>query len=306
MSVVITGSAGIDTVETPVDRRERVMGGSAVYISAAASFFAPAAIVSVVGEDWPEENTRALRRHGVDTSALEVRRGEKTLYWFGRYLGNMDERETVEIQPNVCGAGYVPAVPRKYRQDASVVLLGNTSPDIQLAVLDQVPDRALVLADTMNYYINGERSALDRLLRRIDALVLNESELFLLTEENSLPTAIDKVLTLGPKVLVVKRGTCGAILAAPNGERAIVPAYPMGRVVDPTGAGDSFLGGLGASLAAVVGEEELPNARQWRSALVNATLIASFCIESFSLERLLTLTKPEFDRRREDFVRMLS
>ncbi|MBQ3332519.1 MAG: sugar kinase [Thermoguttaceae bacterium] len=305
MSVVITGSAGIDTVETPVDRRERVMGGSAMYISAAASFFTPVALVSVVGEDWPRANTEILRGRGVDTTALEIRQGEKTLYWFGRYHGNMDECETVEIQPNVFSADFIPAVPAKYRKDASVVLLGNASPTTQMALLDQVPSRALTLADTMNYYINGQRPALERLLKRIDVLVLNESELFLLTEENALVAAIEKALTLGPKVLVVKRGTCGVILATAAGEKASLPAYPMGRVVDPTGAGDSFLGGLGGSLAAVVGPGRLPSIEEWKSALLNATLIASFCIESFSLERLLTLVQDEFRQRREEFVRML-
>ncbi|MBQ2683910.1 MAG: sugar kinase [Thermoguttaceae bacterium] len=305
MSVVITGSAGIDTVETPVDRRERVMGGSAMYISAAASFFTPVALVSVVGEDWPRANTEILRGRGVDTTALEIRQGEKTLYWFGRYHGNMDECETVEIQPNVFSADFIPAVPAKYRKGASVVLLGNASPTTQMALLDQVPSRALTLADTMNYYINGQRPALERLLKRIDVLVLNESELFLLTEENALVAAIEKALTLGPKVLVVKRGTCGVILATAAGQKAILPAYPMGRVVDPTGAGDSFLGGLGGSLAAVVGPGRLPSIEEWKSALLNATLIASFCIESFSLERLLTLVQDEFRQRREEFVRML-
>ena len=304
MSVVITGSAGIDTVETPVDRRERVMGGSAMYISAAASFFTPVALVSVVGEDWPRANTEILRGRGVDTTALEIRQGEKTLYWFGRYHGNMDECETVEIQPNVFSADFIPAVPAKYRKGASVVLLGNASPTTQMALLDQVPSRALTLADTMNYYINGQRPALERLLKRIDVLVLNESELFLLTEENALVAAIEKALTLGPKVLVVKRGTC-VILATAAGQKAILPAYPMGRVVDPTGAGDSFLGGLGGSLAAVVGPGRLPSIEEWKSALLNATLIASFCIESFSLERLLTLVQDEFRQRREEFVRML-
>lgn len=300
MSLLINGSAAFDSIQTPSDRRERIIGGSGVHAAYAGSFFAPVCLVAVVGDDWPESNTRLLREKKIDTEGLEIRSGAKTLYWSGKYFENMDDRETLDIQPNVMGAEYVPIVPDDYKK-IKTVFLANTSPSTHLALLRQMEAPSLVIADTMDFYINGERDALDELLTKIDGLVLNESEIRLLTGERDLLKAARKGLDLGPQFLIVKKGENGAMFLSRTA-LFLIPAYPSERVVDPTGAGDSFAG----ALAAYLSREGEINDRVMKNALLYATVTASFQVEGFSLERLREIDGDAIERRADTFRAMVN
>lgn len=299
MSLLILGSAAFDSIQTPSDRRERIIGGSAVHAAYAGSFFAPVNLVAVVGDDWPESNTRLLQDKGINTEGLEVRPGAKTLYWSGRYFDNMDDRETLDIQPNVMGSEYVPILPDDYKK-TKTVFLANGAPASHLALLEQMDSPSLVVADTMDFYINGQREALDELLTKIDALVVNESEIRLLTGERNLLKAAQKGLNLGPQFLVVKKGENGAMFLSRTA-LFLLPAYPTTNVIDPTGAGDSFAGALTAYLS----EADELNEKTMKNALLYATVTASFNVEGFSLERYQTLSRSDLERRADAFRAMV-
>ena len=295
MSLIVTGSVGIDTVETPDGQRaDQVLGGSSIYFAAGASFFTKVRLVAAVGEDFPEHFHEQFSRFDVCTDGLEKRQGSKTFRWHGRYHENMNDRDTLEVHLNVLGEA-LPPVPEHYR-DSKYVFLANTHPAGQLELLNQFPDRKLVVADTMDLWIETERDLLMELLSKIDGFVLNDSEAKMLTEENNLIRAADKVLTMGPTFVVIKKGEHGAILRHKEGT-GVLPAFPAHEVVDPTGAGDSFASGMMGYLCAA----DDVSVDAIKRAMAYGTVVASYTIEKFSTQRLAEIDRSHIDERLETF-----
>lgn len=293
MSLLVTGTIGIDTVHTPTGKAERVLGGSCAYFAAAASFHAPVRVVAAVGGDWPPEHRAVLQRFkNVDLAGLETRPDSKTFAWGGRYFDNMNERETLFTELGVV-AENPPRVPKAFT-DSRYVFLANTHPAVQMELLGQVPGRRLAVADTMDLWINIAKPDLLKMLGQVDGVVLNNSEAEQLTGVRNAVTACRKILDMGPTFAVYKKGEHGAILVHRDGV-ATLPAYPaeLHQVVDPTGAGDSFAGGLMGHLASTGGVDF--NAIQ--TAISWGTVTASFTIESFGLDRLRQITRREIDER---------
>jgi sugar/nucleoside kinase (ribokinase family) len=299
MSLLVVGSIAFDSVETPTEKRADVLGGSAVFFSYAASYFAPVRLVGVVGEDWPAEHTELLRAQGIDTSGLQVVSGAKTFRWRGKYMSNMNDRETLEIHLNVFEK-FDPVLPADYRK-SKYLFLANGSPIIQMRVLDQVPDAELKVADTMDLWINLQKDELRALLRRLDGLVLNDSEAKLLTDDENLVRAGRKVLEMGPKFVVIKKGEHGAMFFSRQ-ETYVMPAYPTPDVVDPTGAGDSFAGGMMGYLA----EKGNSSPETLKQALAYGTIVASYNVEDFSLDRMKKIGRADLEERMKSYRRMLS
>ena len=299
MPLVVVGSVALDSVETPGEKRDNLLGGSAVYFSYAASYFTPVRLVGVVGDDWPSEHTELLESRNIDTAGLEVRPGEKTFYWRGRYLEDMNVRETVEVRLNVMDQ-FDPVVPEQFRR-SPFIFLANGSTKTQLKALDQCPGATLSVADTMDLWINTERDQLTELLRRVNGLVLNDSEAKLLTGDQNVVRAGYRVLEMGPQFVVIKKGEHGAMFFSKH-ETYVLPAFPTADVVDPTGAGDSFAGGMMGYLA----EQGKFEPKTLKEAMAYGILVASFTVEDFSLQRLLRIERDDIERRMEDYRRMLS
>jgi len=299
MSLCVVGSIALDSVETPTEKREIVLGGSSVFFSYAASFFTRVQLAGVVGEDWPREYTDLLNSRGIDTQGLQVVPGGKTFHWRGKYHRNMNDRDTLDLQLNVL-ADFKPELPSEYRR-SKFLFLANGSPKLQMNVLEQCQGASFVVADTMDFYINTELDALKALLRRIDGLVVNDSEAKLLTGEDNLVLAGAAIRAMGPSFVVVKKGEHGAMFFGKE-ETYVLPAYPTPNVVDPTGAGDSFAGGMMGYLA----QRDAFDAKTLKEALVYGTMTASFAVEDFSLDRLRKIEREDLDRRKEEYRRMLS
>ena len=298
MPLLVVGSVAFDTIETPTDIRERVIGGSAVHFSIAASFFGGVRLVGGVGEDWPDSHTELLNAKNIDTTGLKVLPGQRTFYWKGKYLPNMNDRETLEVQLNALGE-FDPDLPAELR-DARFVFLANGSPAMQAKVLDQVDDPSLVVADTMDLWIRENHDELLALLKRIDGLVLNDSEAKLLTGDENLVTAGRKVLELGPRFVIIKKGEHGAMFFSADGTY-VLPAFPTGKVVDPTGAGDSFAGGMMGYLA----ERNEFTPADVKKAIAYGVVTASFNVEDFSLDRMQQISREDIDRRLDQYQAML-
>jgi sugar/nucleoside kinase (ribokinase family) len=299
MPLIVTGSIGIDSIESPTGNAENVLGGSSIYFAAAASFFGPVRLVGAVGEDFPAEFLETFRHFNVDLAGLETRRGSKTFRWRGKYHQNMNVRETLEVQLNVL-AEKLPPVPPSYR-DSEFIFLANTHPAGQLALLDQFPKRRLAVADTMDLWIETERPALLELLKRVDGLVLNNDEAEQLAGDSNVIRAAEKITRMGPRFVVVKKGEHGALIEH-EGAKVVLPAFPATRVVDPTGAGDSFAGGMMGYLAAT-GDVSLPSLRR---AMAYGTIVASYNIEAFSLGRLMQVSRKDIDERLATYRTMLA
>jgi len=299
MPLLVVGSVALDCVETPTDKRDDVLGGSAVFFSYAASFFSPVRMIGAVGEDWPSEHTVLLEQKGIDTSGLQTIPGGKTFRWRGRYLPNMNDRETIEVHLNVLDT-FQPKLGETHR-DCRFLFLGNASPAVQLNVLDQAEKAELTVADTMDLWINIQRDELGELLKRIDGLVLNDAEAKLLAEDENLVRAGHAVRAMGPKFVVIKKGEHGAMFFSEH-EMYVMPAYPTDKVLDPTGAGDSFAGGMMGHLASL-GRFD-PQAL--KEALAYGVVTASFTVEDFSLDQLEKLDRSMVDRRLQDYRQMLS
>jgi cytidine kinase len=299
MPLCVVGSIALDSVETLTEKRDNVLGGSAVFFSYAASFFTTVRLAGVVGEDWPKENTYMLQARGIDTAGLQVVPGGKTFRWRGKYLRNMNDRETLDLQLNVL-QDFDPVLPESYRR-CKFLFLANGSTVHQLKVLDQCAGPSLVVADTMDHYIRNERDGLMALLKRIDGLVLNDSEAKLLTGDDNLVRAGHTVRAMGPRFVVLKKGEHGAMFFGEH-ETYVLPAYPTPEVVDPTGAGDSFAGGMMGYLAQCDNFEP----KTLKLALAYGTLTASFTVEDFSLDRLRKIDRGDLDRRMEEYKKMLS
>ncbi len=296
--LLVVGSVALDTVRTPFGEATEVLGGSATYFSYAASFFAPVQLVAVVGEDFPQEHLDLLREHGVNLAGLQVAKG-RTFRWAGEYSYDLNEAKTLDTQLNVF-ANFRPELPESYRQP-SFLFLANIDPDLQRAVLHQVARPRLVTMDTMNFWITGKRQALERVLGEVDALIINDGEVRQLTEEPNVVKAASAVLSLGPQMVVIKRGEYGAAMFA-YGNFFFSPAFPLDAVLDPTGAGDSFAGGFMGSLArdGQVDEGSL------RRAVVYGSVMASFAVEDFSLRRLARLRLEEIEERFRAFQEMVT
>ncbi len=307
MSLIVTGTIGIDTVYTPDgQKREGVLGGSCAYFAAAASHYGPVRLVAAVGEDFPDEHRETLASFkNIDAAGLETRSGSKTFRWSGKYLDNMDHRETLSTDLNVL-AEAPPKVPTDFR-DSEFVFLANSHPMVQADMLSQLPDARLKVADTMDLWIDTARDDLQKLLGRVDGLVLNYDEAELFTGKKNTVAAGKHLLEHGPRFVVVKKGEHGAILVHRDGIAAI-PAYPAEDVIDPTGAGDTFAGGMMGYLAreAQAGSIDDPGGYDTiRRALAHGTIIASFTIETFSLERLSELRPESIQSRYDEFAAMM-
>jgi cytidine kinase len=296
MSLLVTGSIGIDTVEAPSGKVADVLGGSSIYFAWAGSFFAPVRLVGVVGEDCPPGFLDPLRANPrIDLGGLEVRKGSKTFRWHGRYHQDVNVRDTVGVELNVL-AERGPTIPPAFR-DSRYVFLANTHPALQAEMLGQLTRPALVVADTMDLWINGEPAVLRSLLAKLDGLVLNDAEAKLLSGESNLVTAGRKALAMVKRFVVVKKGEHGSLLFT-GGDVYPMPGYPTERVVDPTGAGDSFAGAMMGTLAA----EDRADVPALRRAIAYGTVTASFGLEDFSLSRFLRTTRREIDERLREFL----
>jgi len=298
MSLIVTGSIGIDTIHTPTGQAPDVLGGSAIYFAAAASFHGPVRLVGAVGDDFPAELEAPFNHFNIDLEGLEKRAGSKTFRWTGKYLENMNDRETISVDLNVL-AEDSPPVPASWT-DSEYVFLANTHPGAQLGLRAQFPQAKLVVADTMDLWIETAQDLLKDLLKQIDGLVLNDSEAHLLTGETNIVKAGEAILALGPKFVVIKKGEHGAFLLHADGAVAL-PAYPAREVVDPTGAGDTFGGGFMGHLAAT-GDLSLDNLKR---AMAAGTVVASYNIEKFSLARLMEIGDAELTSRGAEFASML-
>jgi cytidine kinase len=289
MSVLIVGSTALDSIKTPQSHNPRLLGGSASHAAVAASFFAPVKLVGVVGEDFPKRYVNLYRRHGIDIEGLQITAG-KTFHWSGEYELNMNNRRTLATELGVFET-FTPLLPKSY-QSSPYVLLANIAPSLQLHVLDQMRRPKLIFADTMDLWLNIALPDLLKLLRRVDGLVLNESEARQLTKEDNLIRAAKKIHALGPKYVIVKKGEHGAILSQ-RGKLFIAPAYPLDPVIDPTGAGDSFVGGMMGYLAAASGPVET----HLRRAIIYGSVVASFCCQGFGLTSSTRATRAAIEKR---------
>lgn len=295
--LLVVGSVALDTVRTPFGQVEETLGGSATYFSYAASFFVPVRLVAVVGEDFPAAHLDLLTARGVDLAGLEIAPG-KTFRWAGEYGYDLDEATTLATQLGVF-ADFRPRLPAHFTK-TPFLFLANIDPDLQHEVLRQVERPRLAALDTMNYWIDGKREALLGVLREVDALLVNDAEARQLTQEPNLVKAARAILGRGPRVVVVKRGEHGVLMAT-NDRFFFAPAYPLESVFDPTGAGDTFAGGFMGALARA-GELDEPALRR---AIIYGSVMASFTVEDFSLNRLLRLDPAEIEERFRVFGEMM-
>ena len=293
MSLLVVGSIAYDTVETPFGKVEDSLGGSALYFSAAASLFGPVNVVGVVGSDFDASKISFLKKRDVNLDGLYMESG-KTFRWGGRYYEDMNKRETLFTYLNVFER-FQPRIPEAYRH-SEYVFLANIDPELQLKVLDQIKKPKLVVLDTMNFWINGKRAQLQKVLKRSDIIVVNDEEAREMTGEFNLIKAIKHIVEYGPKSVIVKKGEHGAMLYQ-DGKFFFAPAFPLEKVVDPTGAGDSFAGGFMGYLA----KADKTDFATLKKAIIYGSTIASFNVEDFSFNRLKTLTMEEIEQRVELF-----
>lgn len=296
MNLLVVGSVALDSVETPYGTVENALGGSAVYFSVSASYFTDVGVVAVIGRDFPEGHLNFLRSKKIDLRGLKRESG-LTFHWKGRYSGDLNEAQTIDTHLNVF-EDFHPYIPEEY-QESSFVFLANIDPELQLNVLEQVKRPKLTICDTMNFWIEGKLEQLKETIKRVDILIINEGEVRQLSRETNLIKAYQKISSYGPKVLVIKQGSYGALLFTPSSVFS-APAYPLEELSDPTGAGDCFAGGFVGYLAKSqdTAESEL------RKALIYGSVMASFNVEDFSLGRLKTLTMDEIEMRFESFRKL--
>ncbi len=288
-SILIVGSVAFDSVKTPFGEEDDIFGGTATYSSVSASFFSPVRLVAVVGDDFGEKEMDVFRKHKVDTEGL-TRMPGKTFRWKGEYGYDLNEARTLDTQLNVFEK-FDPVIPEQYRS-SEYVFLGNIDPDLQLSVLQQIKRPRIVACDSMNYWIKGKPEAVKRTFSHVDIVVINEAETRMLANESNLVRAANKILAMGPKTLIVKRGEYGVLMF--NGTSVFAaPAFPLEDVFDPTGAGDSFAGGFMGALA----QEGTVNERAFRRGIIYGSVMASFNVEQFGLKRLTGLTRSDIDSR---------
>jgi len=296
MSVLVVGTVAFDSIETPSGSAERILGGSASYFALAASFFTPVRIVGVIGDDFPDDYLELFKGRNIDVEGIKREKGE-TFHWRGRYHEDINVRDTLELHLNVL-SGFVPRLPERYR-DAEYVFLGNIDPLMQIEVMDQIRRMKLVVCDTMDHWIQESAPALHKVLKRVEMLVINDSEARLLSGENNIVRAARAILKMGPKVVLIKRGEYG-VLQFSDSQVFATPAYPLEEVFDPTGAGDSFAGGFLGQLARSSDDSQ----RGLRRAIVYGSVVASFTVEDFGVKRLTTASLPDIEERFERFVKL--
>jgi sugar/nucleoside kinase (ribokinase family) len=296
MSLLVVGSVAFDSVKTPFGEVEEVLGGSATYFSTAASYFTSVSLVAVVGNDFPEKHVLFLKSRKIDIEGLERREG-KTFRWKGEYGYELNEARTLETQLNVFQS-FKPKIPERYK-DIKVVFLANIDPDLQRDVLKQVREPSLVACDTMNFWIESKRDSLLETLKLVDLLLINDAEARELSGEPNLVKAANVILSYGPKTLIIKRGEYGALMF--SGKKIFAaPAYPLESVFDPTGAGDCFAGGFMGYLANTMNFEE----SNIRKAIIFGSVMASYNVEAFSLDRIKSLDYSEIESRYREFKRL--
>jgi cytidine kinase len=289
MSVLIVGSTALDSIKTPKSENPKLLGGSASHAAVAASFFAPVKMVGVVGDDFPKKYVALYEKHGIDLEGLQREKG-KTFHWAGEYEVNMNNRRTLTTELGVFEK-FTPHLPQSYKK-SPYVLLANIGPALQHHVLDQMNKPKFVVADTMDLWLNIALDDLVRLIKRVDGFVLNDSEAHQLTQEDNVFAALKKIHRMGPKYVIIKKGSHGSILSGPKGV-FICPAYPLHKVVDPTGAGDSFVGGMMGYLSTAKGGIE----QNIRKAMVYGSVTASFCCEGFGLKKTTAALRVDIDKR---------
>ncbi len=290
MSVLVVGTTALDSIKTPNAENPRLLGGSASHAAIAASYFAPTKLLGVVGGDFPAKYLKLYQKHGIELAGLERVKAGQTFHWSGEYEVNMNNRRTLDTVLGVI-EHWSPKLPGDYKA-APYVLLANIAPPIQHAVIDQLSRPKFIVADTMDLWMNIMLPDLLRLLKRVDAFVLNEGEAHQLTQEDNVFSALKKIHKLGPKYVIIKKGSHGAVLSGPKGF-FIAPAYPLKKVVDPTGAGDSFVGGMIGYLASAKGDVE----KNLRRAIIHGTVTASFCCEGFGVVATTKATRQAIDAR---------
>ncbi|MBK9149538.1 MAG: bifunctional hydroxymethylpyrimidine kinase/phosphomethylpyrimidine kinase [Saprospiraceae bacterium] len=300
MSLLSIGTVAFDTIRTPYGVAEMVIGGACTYISWAASYFTKDIfIVAVIGEDFPEHELEALKNRGVNLDGLEIRKGEKSFFWEGRYHENMNSRDTLVTDLNVL-ADFNPVVPEKARS-SKYVMLGNLTPAIQLSVLDQLDgSQKLIAMDTMNFWMDTAMDDLKKVLKRVHVLTLNDEEARQLSGEHSLVKAASAIKRMGPEILVIKKGEHGALLFTQD-DLFYAPALPLADVYDPTGAGDTFAGGFMGYIART--DDYSPSGL--KRAVIAGSAMASFCVEAFSIDRLRTLTDTDIIQRMQQFKNLI-
>lgn len=297
MSLLVVGTVAFDAIETPFGKTDKIIGGAATYISLAASYFTKKInLVSVVGDDFPQEFIELLKKHFVNTEGLQIKKGEKSFFWSGRYHIDMNTRDTLATELNVL-ADFNPIVPNSFK-DCEFLMLGNLTPSVQQKVIAQLPKRPrLIVLDTMNFWMNSALDELMKTLKLIDVLAINDEEARQLANEYSLVKAAQKILAMGPKVLIIKKGEHGALLFNKE-EVFFAPALPLEDVFDPTGAGDSFAGGF----IGYLDKTKDISFDNMKRAIIFGSAMASFCVEKFGTERLVGLNKKEVDERVQEFI----
>jgi sugar/nucleoside kinase (ribokinase family) len=296
MSVLVVGTVAFDSIETPSGSAERILGGSASYFALGASFFAPVRVVGVIGQDFPQDYLDLFTERNIDIAGIKREAGD-TFHWRGRYHEDINQRDTIELHLNVL-AGYEPQLPENYR-DAEYVFLGNIDPLMQIEVLNQIRRLKLVVCDTMDHWIRESEENLKKVLKRIEMLVINDSEARLLSGYDNIVKAARAILRMGPKMVLIKRGEYGVLQFSDSSVFA-TPAYPLEEVFDPTGAGDSFAGGLMGHLARTGDMSE----GGLRRAIVYGSVVASFTVEDFGVKRLTDVSLPQIEERYQRFVQL--
>jgi len=301
MKLVEVGTVAFDAIETPFGKTDKIIGGAATYIGLAASFFIEkSGLISVIGEDFPQEYIDSLNKKGIDTSGLEVIEGGKSFFWSGKYHNNMNSRDTLVTELNVLET-FEPKVPSNWK-NCDFLMLGNLSPQVQMQVLDQLEERPkLVALDTMNFWMDIAMPELKEVLKKIDLLIINDEEARQLSEEYSLNVAAEKIMKMGPANLIIKKGEHGALVFHPDGVFS-APAVVLDTVKDPTGAGDTFAGGIMGYLAAS-GEVSFKNLKK---AVMAGSALASFTCEEFGTDRLFEISRADVDKRIKEIEALIS
>jgi len=297
MSLLVVGSVAFDAIETPFGKTDKILGGSATFISLASSYFTKKInLVGVVGGDFPKENIKTFQNHGINTQGLQIKENEKTFFWSGKYHNDMNSRDTLITELNVLG-DFDPLIPEIY-QECDYLMLGNLAPSVQKTVIERLKKRPkLIMLDTMNLWINIALPELEEVMKMVDILVVNDEEARMLSKEYSIVKAAKKIMEMGPKILIIKKGEHGALLFNKN-QIFFAPALPLEEVFDPTGAGDTFAGGFIGYIA----KTKDISFENMKRAIIYGSAMASFCVEKFGTERIVNLSSAEVDDRVQEFV----
>ncbi len=300
MSLLVVGSVAFDAIETPFGKTDKIIGGAATYISLSSSYFSKKVnLVAVVGEDFPATDIKMLQEHGVNTEGLQIKQGQKSFFWSGKYHNDMNTRDTLVTELNVLG-DFDPVIPESY-QDCEYLMLGNLSPQVQQTVINRLKKRPkLIVMDTMNFWMEVALDDLKKTISMVDVLSINDEEARQLTGEYSLVKAAKKVMKMGPDIVIIKKGEHGALLFRDN-KVFFAPALPLEETFDPTGAGDTFAGGFIGYLAKT-GNTSFENMKK---AIIYASAMASFCVERFGTERLVNITQNDLNHRFSQFIELV-